>query len=675
MRRVVILIFTACLLPVSAWAQTEETHVGEVPNLHITAHPFGRTLLETVAPSTVINGDQIHENGGTSLGALLQNEPGVSASSFAPGASRPIIRGAGGERVRILRNGVGSFDVANVSDDHPSPVNPFSTQSVEILRGPATLFYGSSAIGGVVNVTDNLILEEPLIDPLSGEIVYRAGSGSGESSGGGKLEGKVGDLNLHLGGFYQQTEDVNIPGFAKSDQLRRQQGLSEDDPNLVHGKLANSATRTKGVEIGTSSASDNGFFGVGFSHFESLYGVPGETVDSATQIDAEQNRFDLRGALKEPLQGIRSLKIRMGAGEYHHDELDDGAVSTTFKQHSFEGRVEALHHSFYGFEGAIGTQMSFNDLSATGEEMLLPPSTTAAPAAFIFEEHPLTEKLKLQLGGRYDLQMVDAAGFENQDFNLFSGSVGVLFDPLNNHDYGIGLSLARSARAPQPTELFSNGPHDATRTFEVGDPNLDPETSWGADLTFKKNTGFWNAVVNLFYQRYQKYIAELPTGDMEDDLPVFAFKNTGAEFRGFELDNVFNVLTVGAVDVDLLARLDYVHAENLTANEPLPRIPPFRTQLGLRTETMLGAEHLGAQIDGIFVSKQDRISDNELPTDGYTLLNTSLHYTVPVGKNDLTFFVRGTNLNNAEARVHTSFLKDIAPLGGRTVLFGVEGVF
>jgi iron complex outermembrane receptor protein len=698
-----------------------DREVRALTEITITADPFSPTLLEYGSPVSVLEKGQILLRAEPTIGETISNEPGVSSSYFGPGASRPVIRGNAGERVRVLKNGVGSQDVSNTSEDHAVSINPLAAESIEILRGPETLLFGSSAIGGVVNVTDNSIPEVEVGKPLTGSFDYRQGTADDELTGAVKLEGQVEKFNWHLDYFHQDTNDIDIPGLAESDALRAQEaeeGESHEE-TISNGTLADSDTRNQGFTVGGSYVFAKGFIGASVNGWRSNYGVPGhshaheheehghddhedehgedehlvgehedehgedehlvgehEEGEGGVAIDAQQLRVDVRGKIKDVSSAIESVKFKLGLSTYEHDEVEGGGVGTSYQQDAVEGRMEFAHTPIGSFEGIIGMQIQASDFSAIGEESFIPQVDTFSPALFMFEEVPLSENLKLQAGFRYDYVNYDTDAFSSSDFHPIGLSTGLIIDPTGDSAYTIGVSAAFTQRAPAATELYADGAHIARSIFERGDPDLGEEKSYGLDITFKKNTGLLTGELNLFAQDYDDYINLGASGEEEAGLSVYRYKAVDALFWGVEVEGMLHLheaLDLWSHNLDLVAQVDYVRAKNRTDSEDLPRIPPLRTVVGLEYAYK---RHFIADVEGIFVAKQNDIAERELPTDAYHLLNASVQYNLQFrDRHELALYVRGTNLTDEEARVHSSFIKDLAPLRGRSLLFGVRGVF
>lgn len=639
--------------------------------LVLTASPFQRTLFELAQPATVVTGQELQINLQPSLGETLDGQPGVSSTYFGPGASRPVIRGLGDDRVRILQNGTSVLDAANVGQDHAVGVDPLSVRSVEVVRGPATLMYGPNAIGGVVNVIDNRVPDSRPENGLEGAIDGRLGSVDDLWSIAGAVTFDAGPFVFHLDGFARETSDVRIPGFARSARLRAEDPMIDEPRN----RLPNSSTKTEGGAIGGSYLWDGGYVGLSYSAMNSVYGV---VVEDDVVIDLRQQRWDLRGAFYDPASWIKEINYKVGYTDYEHDEVDDGEVDTEFAVSGVNARTELRHNPIGVFEGAFGVEVSKTDFSAVGDEAFVPPTDSESAALFFFEEANL-DPYRLQFGARYDYQSHETDDF-NRNFNAFSTSAGIVYTPVEN--YALSLSAAYSQRPPTYLELFADGVHIGTGLAEFGDPDLGTEDSFSLDLSLRRKAGRVTGSASAFYYRFSNFISLEPTGNdiIENGTayPENFFRATRADFIGGELETVFHLLEPMAGDdmprsesLDLSLSIDYVRAQNRDTNEPIPRIPPFRATTALDYKR----DDFGARLEGRWSARQNRTGREEFATDSYYLVNLALTYQFDIGQTTHTVFVKGTNLTNTEARQSTSFLKDGAPLAGRGVMVGMRSEF
>lgn len=639
----------------------------------VTANPLGSDLLELAAPASVLEGDRLLERRAPTLGATLEGEPGVASSGFAPGASRPVIRGLDGERVRILSNGVQALDASGASPDHAVALEPLLFDRVEVVRGPAAVLYGGSAVGGVVNVVDGRIPTEALRAGVGGQAEMRLGSNDRERAGVGRLDlGLAGGLNVHLNAFRRSTGDLRIPGFARSSRLR----ATSAAPGGVEasGVLPNSATEADGWSAGVSQTGARGYLGASVSQYSSLYGA---VQEPEVKIRLDQTRLDLAGE-RRSVGPFEALRVRFGRTSYRHAEEDAGVAGTIFRNQGHDLRLEGVHAPIGGLRGVIGYQSTRFGFEAVGDEAFLPRTDNRNDALFVFEELRLGG-LTLQAGGRLDRSRVAAfedprfGPAESRAFSGRSGSLGAVYGL--SREYAIALNVSHTERAPNYQELYANGPHLATNAFEIGDRNLRTEKSNAIDLSLRKRAGWVTGSVGMFQNRFDRFVALLSDPTFVDPdplrgLPGFRYTAVAAEFRGAEAAvNLALVERPWRLALDL--RAETLRATQTDTGEPLPRIAPARYAAGLAWSQ--GATR--ARLDVIRAQAQDRVAAGELPTDGYTLVNATVGWRakMPFGTADL--FLRGVNLLDAEVRNHVSFLKDLAPAGRRGVLVGARAVF
>lgn len=644
----------------------------------VTSRPDAQALSEVAQAVTVLSGDELSLRIAPTLGETLATEPGVSSTYFGPGASRPVIRGLGGDRIRVLEDGVGVGDASNTSPDHAVSFEPLAAKSIEVVRGPATLLYGSNAVGGVVNVIDDRIPDVAPDHGVGGVVELLGASVSDERGGGASLKAGRGPLVFHGGFDRRLSKDLNIPGFAESAALRAQEeeeGGEHAEEEEAFGLLPNSAVQSTRGSVGASLVGRSGFFGASWTGFDTLYGVPGGHEEAApgeagpapaeeegpVRIDLRQRRVDFRGSRTVPFGAFRAAKVRFGLTDYEHQELEGEEVGTLFLNNAWEGRLELLHKPVGALSGSFGAQVASRDFEAIGAEAFVPPTETRTFALFAFEELG-RGAWRGQLGGRFEHQDVKALGDVGleRSFDGVSGSAGLLY--RGTAGFGAALTLAYSEKVPNAEELYANGPHIATRAFEIGDPDFGKEKSLGLDLSLNKRAGPVTGQLAFFLNRFEDYIYEQLTGEEEDGLQVVQFVQRDATFRGFEASAAVELLHAEPRHVDLEVQADYVRA-NLRglSEDPLPRIPPLRYGAALHYHD----NHLTGRFEVRGVAEQDRLSAKELPTEGYTFLNASLAYRFFVGRTILQLRVQGNNLTDEEGRNHVSFLKDLVPLPGR----------
>lgn len=680
-----------------ASAQTTPPPPTSVPNPNellnleavvVTAGVDPKSAFDLAQGASILTGDTLHRNLAATLGETLSSTPGVSSTYYGPGASRPIIRGLGGDRVRMLDNGVGSLDASNVSPDHNVSLEPLLVDRIEVLRGPATLLYGSSAVGGVVNVVDNRIPSTAPASSLSGRTEIRFDTAANERTGIVALTGGDQSFALQVNGLRTETDDVDIPGFAN---------LSNP---VNKGTLTNSAISTKSGSVGSTYFWSGGNAGVAVSEYHTVYGVP---TDEPIAIDMKQRRTDFRSETTRPFAIFKAAKIRFGIADYTHAEVDTTTrlPNTTFKNKAYEGRIELVQQDAGNLSGTLGLQTSRSDFSAVGDEVVTPATLTYNHALFAVESYKLDPKLTLEFGGRYEYQSItlgevdpllpaysgySATTGEKRRDHGFSLSTGLVYYPAK--DYSIGLSVAYSQRIPVAQEVFSNGPHGGTAAYEIGTSDLAKENSIGVDLTLRRREGFVTGSAGIFVNKFSNFVFEqrdpnryfdeesgsflsYPVPEGKAALPVYQFIARDALFYGGEAELSFHLVETETDRLHLELTSDYVHAQQTDDEQPLPRIPPLRAGAGLRYEHRTWAAGVSVQ----HAYRQGRIAPEETPTAGYTLVGADLSYRLTVASTDWEIFARGTNLTDGDARVNTSFLKNVAPLPGRNLTFGLRVIF
>jgi len=651
--------------------------------------PLSDLLDQSFSAVTTMTQDQIERqsggalgNGG-SLGNLLFDKPGITGSTFSPGSSRPVIRGLDNFRVRVQENGTSTLDVSEIGEDHAVPVDTLSADRVEVVRGPATLRYGSQAIGGVVSIDNNRIPMPSTPFGFSGRIgsaftsVDRGGEGSVAFDGRGK------DVAMHLDAFARNAGDYRIPG----------------------GTQANSAARAEGAAIGGSTFFDSGYFGLALTNTRSLYHIPGiESAATNTRIDLEQTKLLGKGEFRPESPMIDAVRVWFGATEYRHFEKgigDDGVdgVQATFRNREQEARIETQLHAIDTPLGAWtmapGVQFNHQNLGTEGEAgSLLAPSETTAGAFYLFNELRVSQTLKFQLAGRVDRAHVDgtAATFP-AEFDGLSGSpaefaakrdftpLSASFGALQTLPYGLiaGVSAQYVERAPRALELFAKGPHDASGTFEIGDPNLKKEAATGFEASLRKPQGDWRFDATVFYTRYHNFIYRQETGLRCDDdfescgsgggteLRQVIVAQRDARFWGAELATQIDLTQVGPLTFGIDGQYDFVDAR-FTDGSFVPRIPPHRLGGGAYLKNAEWFVRVGL----LHAFAQNQLAPNETPTAGYNLLKAELTYTMKLAANQFNvkearFGIVGTNLLDDEVRNHVSFRKDEVLLPGRSV--------
>ncbi|VVT18801.1 Iron complex outermembrane recepter protein [Sphingomonas sp. EC-HK361] len=658
--------------------------------------------------TSVLSGEALTRDLRPTIGETLARLPGVSATSFGPSASRPILRGFQGERIRVLTDGIGSIDVSNTSVDHAVIIDPLLAERVEVLRGPAALLYGSSATGGVVNVIDTRI---PRTMPengyrLSGIANY--GSASNERSIEGAGDVAIGKhFVVHADGSYLKSDNLRIGGYALSPAARAaalsQVGLPQDTDEpidfaasaAIRDKLPNSFAETWTAGVGASLITDTGQLGISYSHYDSLYGVPiryatevGQEQE-APRLDVVQNRVDLRGEVETGGGFLDKIRIRAGHADYRHFELEPtGEIGTAFYNNGTEGRLELVQANHGGWQGASGVQYFNRLFNVVGEEAFLPRNETNQTGFFTLQQYD-GGAFKAAGGIRYERSDLTARTDEEsrfftgrRTFDAVSGSLGASYgfgDAIR-----IGINGSHTERAPSAEELFANGGHAGTQAYEFGNPNFRLEKSWGLEATFHAHTERVNFDASAYYTRFKNYISENQTDpavceagavlygaqEREVDLPCFQYQQADARYYGFEADLSANLFQLGSTRINADVLGDYVHA-NIVDLGPVPRIPPARVLGGIEAQ----GDRFTARAEVEHLFKQTRIAAFETPTSDYTIVNASIILS-PFGRDSKTqLLLSANNIFDQNVRRHASFLKDFAPLAGRdlraTLRFGL----
>jgi len=669
-------------------AQPAEAAAATLPEIAVTGNPLGAADL--IAPTTTLSGDKLLMRSESTLGETLNNLPGVSSSYFGPNASRPIIRGLDGDRIRILQNGGGAPDASALSYDHAVPVDSLVTERVEVLRGPSALQYGGSAVGGVVNVIDNRIPTEP-INGFGGRADLGFSTGNKEKNGGVVLEGGNDRFALHVDAFNRDSKDVSVPIDLECTKPGR--------PTLAR-RICNSANEAHGGAVGGTLFFDQGWIGASASTYRSNYGTVAE--DDVT-IGMKSDRYALEGEWR-PGGIISSVHAKLSHTNYRHTEFEGREAGTTFSNMSNDVRIEARHQKIGNFEGLVGFSSETNRFAADGSEAFAPHSRTRSNALFMYEElgtswgrlsfGARTEKVRVTSLGYPDDPTVTRFAIGERTFNPHSAALGALVNLTSQ--WQLTSNLAYTERAPKDYELLANGPHVATAAWEIGNPNLDKERSTGFDLGAQWKSGANTARVNAYVTRFRNYIGLTASGrtldeegqvvtdpEATDTLAEYLYSGVRARFTGIEANGNLRLLgtdgfarSADGSTLDLEWRGDIVRAKNLDTGEPLPRIAPLR----LGATLAYGNGPWGARVGFDYNAAQRRVpSVGARETDSYTLWNAAVTYRMKVQRTNLTWYARIDNITNKLAYSPTSILTTTvypnAPLPGRSLKVGLRVTF
>lgn len=641
--------------------------VHELPTITITGNPLGATDL--ITPAAQYAGETLLLRSKTTLGETLDGTPGVSSTYFGPNASRPVIRGLDGDRIRILNNGGATVDASGLSADHAVTLDPLAVERIEVLRGPAALQYGGSAVGGVVNVIDNRIPREPLFDSaggVSGKADLGLATGNAERGGALMLETGNARYALHADAQARRTDDVSVPKAL---------ACTQGGVTTVASRLCNSASETRGGALGGSVFFDHGYLGASVSTFATQYGT---VAEDEVKIDMQSSRYALEGEVRHLSGWFQGLKAQFSRSDYSHTELSAGVPGTVFKNTGNDLRVEARQTKLGALDGVIGLQMEQSNFSADGSEAFAPYSRTNQMAVFAHEELT-TSWGKLSAGARLASVQVESLGNPaiarftpgSRSFNPASLALGGLWRVAP--EWQLTSNLAWSERAPKDAELFANGVHVATNTFEIGNVNLDKERSTNLDVGAAWKRGAHSASVQAFVNQFSNYISLEPT-DLSAAVPVYSTTQVQARFTGLEANGKLRLIE-GAQTLDLALRWDTVQADNLSTGQPLPRIAPMRTGATL----LWSSGPWGARVGVDQLAAQSRVPVGRLATDGYTLWNAALTFKAKSGPTNLLWYARldnaGDTLAYSSSSILTQTVPGKVPLPGRSLKVGLQVSF
>lgn len=677
--------------------------------------PLHKQEAETALPVTVLTGDELTRTVASTIGETLSNKPGLANASFGPGVGQPVIRGQQGPRVTVLQNGTSSADASNISADHAVASEPLLADSIEVLRGPATLLYGGGAIGGVVNILDNRI-PTSLPEEASGDFEYRHDTASSLDNVVARGEGAAGNFAFHASAIYRDWDNLEIPGRAVREEDHHDEEEHEEEHEEHEegsdGEIDNTGGRTKSLTLGSSYHFESGFFGVAVNRLENNYGIPAgshggheeehhedhdedhdehdeehdeeehgeeEHGHEDISIDLEQTRYDTALHIHEPFAGLEVFRGFLTFTDYEHAEIEgNGEVGTVYENETWEGRIEMVHQPFGNFHGVLGLQAIDSEFSAEGEEAFIPLTERQGLGLFLLEDFHVSDWL-FEFGLRYDRDELspDTFAASDESFDAFSLSASALWNITT--DWQLGLALSSAERAPATEELYSNVENDdpenwvvhaATSAIELGNPDLEVETSNNVDFSVDWRRDGHFASVTLFYNDFEDYIGLLATGVEVDEVPVYVYDQQDAEFYGIEVESEFGLTTFAGGDLRLGVFGDSITGE-LDSGDDVPRMPPMR--VGGRLSWQSDQWRVwGSVLDA---DDQDSPGENEEPTEGYTRWDAGVEYRLQTNEWDLLAFAKFKNISDEEIRLSTSFLRDVAPEAGRGVELGIRYSF
>lgn len=644
----------------SAVAYADDTALAPV-TVSASALALGSDQMST--PVSVLAGDELVRRRAATLGETLAGEPGIAASHFGAGASRPIIRGMDGPRVKLLSDGSEIMDASTISPDHAVAIEPMLSEQIEVLRGPSALAYGGGAIGGVVNVLDRRVPTAVPERGVEGSVELRADSVANGVAGAFEVTAGSGNLAFHAEGLKRDARDYRVGG------------------GWDHSRVEGSYNQTETGSLGVSWVGERGYLGLAFTRQQNEYGLPGHSHEyeachphgnhlhcghhgeedehehdhdehgGTPYVKLDSDRWDLRGELLEPFAGFTRARLRASYTDYGHDEIEQvegiDSVGTRFRSKASDARVELEHAPLGGWRGVLGLQTGRRDFRADGDEAYVPPTVTTRHAAFLIEEYTLAD-WRFEAGLRHEWQDIDVDSSTQRDRSHRGNSVSLgavwNFAP----QYSLGMTLSRTQRLPTAEELYARGLHMATSTWERGNPELKAETANNADLTLRKLSGPTTLSVSVFHNRIDDYI-HARTLDAHEDFQLIEYAQRDARFTGIEgairqqLDATFGLTLFG----------DYVRAklEASDGDRDLPRIPAHR--VGLRLDAKWNAWRAEAEV--YRVGRQDDVAEFERETPGYNMVNVGLSYNGRYEATPWQVYVKGNNLGNQLAYAHTSF--------------------
>jgi len=682
----VTLALAAVFLPAAVAAQSgSDVPAVQLEPVTVTAYPLSGDGASSAIPADVLDGSALTLAREATLGATLAGLPGVNADTFGAGASRPVIRGQTAPRVRVLSDGSELMDASGVSPDHAITSEPMLAQGIEVLRGPASLLYGGGAIGGVVNVLDDRVPQAIPEGGFKGFGELRGTSGSREGAGAFGLTAGEGNMAIHVEGARRHADDYRVPGWEG-------------------GRLKGSHEESTTGSIGLSWVGERGYFGAAYTQTRSKYGLPGhnheyeschphgthlhcgghgdehdehgdddhhdhdhdhdhEAGGDVPFVRLDSRRLDLRGEYRDPFAGFSKLRFRGGYTDYRHDEIEGSEIATTFKNRGYDGRLELEHLPLAGWRGVLGVQTSRSTFSALGEESFLPETVTRNTGLFALEQYRLGQ-WRFDVGARHEWQTVDPDGKQaraRQHGTSVSAAAVWDFAP----QYALAFSVTRSQRLPGAQELYADGIHMATNTYERGNPDLKAETSQNVDLTLSKNAGDARFSLTLFHNRVKNYIFA-NTLDRHEDFRLIEYTQRDAAFTGAEGEASYRFsryFTAGIFG-------DIVHGK-LRSGGDLPRIPAARAGVRLNASW----QQWSGSVEAYRVFRQNRIADYESSTPGHNMVNLALAYDTTLAGTDYSIYMRATNLFDVRAYNHASYISTVAPLPGRRVMLGVRAEF
>jgi iron complex outermembrane receptor protein len=705
---------------VVAQPDTTESHEGhhhgsehedhDLEEVVVQATPLDRDLMELSQSATVLAGEDLRREVSNNIGETLNRQAGLANASFGQNVGRPVIRGFQGQRVGLLLNNMSASDASAVSQDHSVSIEPFLADQVEVLRGPATLLYGSGSIGGVVNIVSHTIPHEIPENGFEGRALGQVDSAANQRFAAGRVDFGGSSFAFHADAFYRRTDDYEIPGRAElypEEEHDEHEEHEEHEDEEASGILENSFLDNEGGSLGASWIGERWRAGLSWTTYDSDYGIPGahhhhedehdeehegeehegedhEEDEELVTIGLESRRWDVEVVGTDPFAGFEQFKFRYANTDYTHTEFEGEEIGTVFDSDTDDLRLELRHNTWGRWSGAFGLQYTEVDFSAEGDEAFVPPSYTETGALFWVESAEF-ERWQLDLGLRYEdinvtaLELLEHGHGDEEDeheegsakrgFKPFSVSAGAIWHVTDSSH--LTFNLARVERAPTAQELYSLGPHIASQTFEVGDSQLMKESNLHFEAGYRIHGERLSASFILYTDTFDDFIYQQNTGAEEDGFPVRLWSQQDADFMGAEVEVRYDIGHYDSGHWWIFGLFDTVKGE-LDDGQNVPLIPPTRVGLGLDWHFA----DWTANVTWIHADDHSDTADYETPTPGYDLLNADLNWKLPwTERSTWEVFVRGRNLLDEDIRNSTSYLKDQAPQIGRNFVLGVRTAF
>ena len=678
-----IYILVSGLISTGAVAQSQ-------PSLEVTATGSQESLQSILTPNKILQGDELLNKLGSTLGATLANELGVSATGYGAGSSRPVIRGLEGPRVQILQNGLSVGDVSNISQDHAVGNNMQNARQIEILRGAAALLYGSGSSGGLVNVVNDRILTN-LPDRPTGAINTSYETVNNGRAGALQIDDGFGSVAVHLDTAINNANNYTISGGSVQAPGGWTVPPAGAEVTNYTGKLPNTFSNQNNLGFGASYIGKSGYTGVSVERLNNNYGIP---TPEGGSINQSQNRYDLQHQTRDPFSGFTSFKFSAANTNYNHTEFtNQGEAASQWKNIANEARLELAHKAIAGWKGTFGAQVTASSLNATevgtASYAIVPPTKTNSSALFWIEEGKWNS-LQGNLGLRYNNvaqnpnlgtelvpQEMNTGGdtpsiaLQNRSFNLMSYSAGGLWNFMQGHSVGIAYTV--SQRAPSAQELYSYGAHESTATFDIGNPNLNKETSHNLEFNIQKTSGLLRGKASVYANRFNNYIYGYYTGQSvpdAEDFSVVVAHQASATIKGVEAELTYNWRQhgVGGRIFGDASQGTFDAGGNL----PLQPAPRLGAEIAHQRNGWL------ANATYIYSFQQNRLADWEQgPAPSYNLLNAGISYTEKMKAVNWTVYMNLKNLLNEQIRYATTpmAVRLYAPQPGRSFMVGLRATF